>query len=261
MTGADIWTIFLRPGICHSMNMQRGKGVALWSQIAGQLGEKIQSGAFEAGAKLPAEAQLAAQYGVNRHTIRRALEELGDARIIRTEHGRGSFVADEVLDYRIGKRPRFSEWVRGHNRVPMGEILHLRETGLGELPEAEAAGQALALGPEANVVFLERLGTADARPVAVSRHIFPAAPGLQDALRGNASITAALAAVGIADFIRSWTRVSARSPNAREARLLRMARTDPLLACEALNVTQAGQPTEFGLSCYPALRVQLVFEP
>jgi GntR family phosphonate transport system transcriptional regulator len=82
-----------------------------------------------------------------------------------------------------------------------------------------------------------------------------------DALRANASITAALAAIGIADFIRSWTRVSARSPGAREARLLRMARTDPLLACEALNVTQAGAPTEFGVSCYPAPRVQLIFEP
>jgi len=243
------------------MNMQRRKGVALWSQIAGQLAQEIQSGAFEAGARLPAEAQLAAQYGVNRHTIRRALEELGDARIIRTEHGRGSFVADEVLDYRIGKRPRFSEWVRGNNRVPMGEILVLREIPLGGLPEAEAAGQALALGPEANVVLLERLGTADARPVALSRHIFPAAPGLAEALRANASITAALAAIGIADFIRSWTRVGARAPNAREARLLRMARTDPVLACESLIVTQAGAPTEFGLSCYPAPRVQLIFEP
>jgi GntR family phosphonate transport system transcriptional regulator len=243
------------------MTMQRRKGVALWSQIAAKLGEEIQSGAFAAGARLPTEAQLAAQYGVNRHTIRRALEALGDARIIRTEHGRGSFIADEVLDYRIGKRPRFSEFVRGNNRVPMGEILHLSETALGELPEAEAAGQALALGPEENVVILERLGSADARPVALSRHIFPAAPGLPEALRENASITAALASIGITDFIRCWTRVSARTPNAREARLLRMARTDPVLACEALNTTQAGLPTEFGLACYPAPRVQLIFEP
>ena len=243
------------------MNMQRRKGVALWSQIAGQLGEEIQSGTHEPGARLPTEAQLAAQYGVNRHTIRRALEELGDARIILTEHGRGSFVADEVLDYRIGKRPRFSEWVRGNNRIPMGEILLLRETALGDLPEAEAAGQALALGAAANVVILERLGSADARPVALSRHIFPAATGLQEALRANASITAALACIGVIDFIRRWTRVSSRSPNAREARLLRMARTDPVLACEALNVTLAGVPTEFGLSCYPAPRVQLIFEP
>ncbi len=107
----------------------------MWSQIAEAISGDISSGAMPAGFRLPTEAQLAARYGVNRHTIRRALEELGDARIIRTEHGRGSFVAEEVMDYRIGKRPRFSEWVRGHSRTPIGEIIDLQEATLGDVPE------------------------------------------------------------------------------------------------------------------------------
>jgi GntR family transcriptional regulator, phosphonate transport system regulatory protein len=245
------------------MTMQRRKGVALWSQIAGELARDIEAGTHQAGSRLPTEAQLAEFYGVNRHTIRRALDELSDARIIRTEHGRGSFVAEDVLDYRIGKRPRFSEWVRGHNRTPIGEVLDLREAALGDLPEAEAAGAALGLKPEERVVLLERLGSADDRPIAVSRHVFPAAklPGLLDALRENSSITAALAAVGVADYLRRWTRVCARTPDIREARLLRMARTDTVLVCEALNATESGLLTEFGTACYPAPRVQLIFEP
>jgi GntR family phosphonate transport system transcriptional regulator len=244
------------------MNLERRKGEALWSQIAGSLARDIEQGVLKLGERLPTEAQLAERYSVNRHTIRRALEELGDARIIRTEHGRGSFVAEDVLDYRIGKRPRFNAWVRGANRTPMGEILRLEETALAELPEAEAAGAALELAAGAAVVLLERLGSADGRPVSLSRHIFPSAayPGLLVALRENASITAALAAVGVPDFTRLWTRVCARTPDAREARLLRMARTDALLACEALNATEAGALVEFGASCYPAPRVQLVFE-
>lgn len=235
----------------------------MWSQIAGELARDIESGSYERGDRLPTEAQLAAQYSVNRHTIRRALEELSDARIIRTEHGRGSFVAEDVLDYRIGKRPRFSEWVRSHNRTPIGEILRLEEIALGELPEVEAAGLALGLKPDDAVILLERLGSADDRPVALSRHIFPALahPGLLAALQENASITAALAAVGVQDFTRRWTRVCARMPDAREARFLRMARTDALLACETLNATEAGELVEFGATCYPAPRVQLVFEP
>jgi GntR family phosphonate transport system transcriptional regulator len=245
----------------HAM-LERRKGIALWSQIAEAISRDIAAGAMPAGFRLPTEAQLAETYGVNRHTIRRALEELGDARIIRTEHGRGSFVAEDVLDYRIGKRPRFSEWVRGHQRAPIGEILELREAALGELPEGEAAGAALGLGAEDRIVLLERLGTADERPVALSRHIFPAglAPGLAAALRTEGSITAALASVGIADFLRSWTRVCARLPDAREGRLLRMARTDAILVCESLNVTESGRKVEFGNTIYPAPRVQLVFE-
>jgi GntR family phosphonate transport system transcriptional regulator len=245
------------------MTMIRRKGEALWSQIAGELARDIETGTHQVGGRLPTEAQLATQYGVNRHTIRRALDELSDARIIRTEHGRGSFVAEDVLDYRIGKRPRFNEWVRSHNRTPIGEILALDEMVLSGLPEAEAAGQALEIKPGDMVVVLERLGAADERPVALSRHIFPAAPypGLLAALRENTSITAALASVGVKDYTRRWTRVCARMPDIREARLLRMARTDALLACESLNETGTGGKVEFGATCYPAPRVQLVFEP
>lgn len=245
------------------MTLERRRGEALWSQIAGELARDIANGVHCVGARLPTEAQLAVQYGVNRHTIRRALDELADARIIRTEHGRGSFVAEDVLDYRIGKRPRFSEWVRSHNRTPMGEILQLNTCVLSELPEAEPAAAALGLDAADEVVLLERLGLADDRPVALSRHIFSAQryPGLLAALQGQASITAALESIGVPDYTRRWTRVCARMPDLREARLLRMARTDALLACETLNTTEAGVAVEFGATCYPAPRVQLVFEP
>jgi GntR family phosphonate transport system transcriptional regulator len=243
-----------------AMTIERRRGEALWSQIAGELSRDIAAGALARGAKLPPEAALAAQYGVNRHTIRRALEELSAAHIIRTEHGRGSFVAEEVLDYRIGKRPRFSEWIRGHDRTPMGEILALHAVPLSALPEVQAAAEALGLAPGETVIVLERLGAADDRPVALSRHIFPDQAGLLAALRDNGSITAALAAVGVAAYERRWTRVSARLPDAREARLLRMARTDALLACESFNAAADGRPVEFGATLYPAPRVQLVFE-
>jgi GntR family phosphonate transport system transcriptional regulator len=242
------------------MTMQLRRGEALWSQIAGELSRDIEQGALAPGAKLPPEAELAAQYGVNRHTIRRALETLSAAHIIRTEHGRGSFVAEEVLDYHIGKRPRFSEWIRAHDRTPMGEILDLRAVTLGGLAEAEAAGAALGLAADAAVILLERLGAADDRPVALARHIFPDQAGLLAALRDNASITAALVAAGVADYERRWTRVSARLPDAREARLLRMARSDAVLACDSFNAAADGRPVEFGATIYPAPRVQLVFE-
>jgi GntR family phosphonate transport system transcriptional regulator len=229
------------------MTIEWKKGEALWSQIASEVARDVENGLYPKGAKLPTEAQFAAQYKVNRHTIRRALEELSDARIIRTEHGRGSFVAEDVMDYRIGKRPRFSEWIRSYKR---------------ELPEAEAAGQALQIKPDDMVVLLERLGAADDRPVALSRHIFPLSryPGLKDALQKNPSITAALAEVGVTDYTRQWTRVCARMPDVREARLLRMARTDALLTCETLNATTSGEVVEYGATSYPAPRVQLVFE-
>lgn len=244
------------------MSFERKRGEALWSQIVTQIAKDIESGRYRREDRLPTEFQLAQAYGVNRHTIRRALEELAQARIIRTEHGRGSFVNDEVMDYHIGTRPRFSEWVRQQNRTPLGDILELAETELGRLPEAAAAGLALGIKPEATVILLERVGMADDKPLSLSRNIFPTEklPGLLEALKTNASITAALAVIGVHDYTRRWTRVSARLPDSREARLLRMARNDALLSTEALDQSQAGEALGYANTSFPSTRVQLVFE-
>ena len=79
------------------------------------------------GTRLPTEAELSAQFGVNRHTVRRALEELSRDGLVRVEQGRGSFVAEDVLDYNVEARTRFSEWIRKHNKEPSGIIRQLRE--------------------------------------------------------------------------------------------------------------------------------------
>lgn len=244
------------------VGFERKRGEALWSQIVTRISKDIEEGQYKREERLPTELQLAQVYGVNRHTIRRALEELANARIIRTEHGRGSFVNEEVMDYHIGTRPRFSEWVRKQNRTPIGEVLKLVVVPLGELPEAGPAGIALGLALEDSVVLLERVSKADDTPLALSRHIFHAAklPGLLAALKQNTSITAALESIGIRDYTRLWTRVGARLPDSREARLLRMARNDALLITEAVDAFETGEALEYGCAFYPSTRMQLVFE-
>ena len=58
-----------------TFSVLRRDGVTLWRQIAGQIESEIASGACKQGARLPTEAELSARFGVNRHTVRRALEE------------------------------------------------------------------------------------------------------------------------------------------------------------------------------------------
>ena len=230
----------------------------LWRQISHALSAGIGPGRLQPGAKLPTEAQLAAQYGVNRHTIRRAIEALVRTGLVRTEQGRGSFVSEEVIDYAVSPRTRFSEWIRRQNREPSGQALQIREL-------ACAAQVAAGLGVEAGspVALLERLGLADGVPVSLTGHYFPQArlPGILEALRRSPTITAALAAVGVPDYLRQTTRVAARMPTAAEAGLLQVPRSRPLLVCENTNVDRTGAVVEFGIARYPSTRVQVVFEP
>jgi GntR family transcriptional regulator, phosphonate transport system regulatory protein len=236
----------------------RQQGVALWRQIANRLQHDIGTGLYAPGGRLPTEVALSQQFRVNRHTVRRALEELSRGGLVRVEQGRGSFVAEDVLDYAVEQRTRFSEWIRRHNMEPSGRVLQLKETAADA---HVAAGLGIRTG--GRVVLLERLGLADGRPVCLSQHYFPAGRrrGLLDALRTCATITEALKAVGISDYLRQSTRVTARLPNADEAELLRMPRNRPLLVTENVNVDHTGLVVEYGVARYPTPRVQIVFEP
>ncbi len=242
----------------HDPAVQRLGGIALWRQIANRISEDIAAGRHAPGARLPTEAAFAATFGVNRHTIRRAMEELSRAGMLRVEQGRGAFVAEDVLDYAVGPRTRFSEWIRRHNKEPSGQVLALDERAAEVVI---AAGLGMRAG--ARVVLYRRLGFADGRPVSLTDHYFPVArlSGILAALRNESSITAALRKVGIADYLRQSSRVSARAPSKEEAELLRTARNRPLLICENINVDHGGAVVEFAISRYPTPRVQIIFEP
>jgi DNA-binding FadR family transcriptional regulator len=69
---------------------------SLSEQVFARLRDRLLSGQIAAGSPLPAERDLAAQFGVNRHAIREALKRLAQARLIEIAHG-GRTVA---LDWR-----------------------------------------------------------------------------------------------------------------------------------------------------------------
>ncbi len=85
------------------------RGIMLWRCIADDFEQMILVGKYDNAERLPAESEIAARYGVNRHTVRRAMAELAARGLVRTERGSGTFVKTDKLDYRIGERTRFSE--------------------------------------------------------------------------------------------------------------------------------------------------------
>ena len=230
----------------------------VWLRIAQTLSSEIGPGALQPGARLPTEAQLAARFGVNRHTVRRSIEQLVRTGLVRVEQGRGSFVTDDVIQYPVTGRTRFNEWIRKQNREPKGQVLHVKEI---TCTQTVAAGLNVPRGSPA--VVMERLGLANGVPVSLASHYFPTdrLPGIASSLRHEATITGALAAAGVPDYWRQTTRVSTRMPSSVEASLLQFSRTRPVLICENTNVDAAGTVVEFGVARYPSTRVQVVFEP
>lgn len=231
-------------------------GVARWRRVADALRLDIVGGKLERGDRLPAETMLAARFSVNRHTVRRALGALQAEGVVTAEQGRGWFVVEaRRLSYRIGKRTRLTEGLTGQTRALERQLLSTATE-----PARPAIAEALRLRPGAAVLRMEMLSIADGRPLSRATSWFEAArfAGLPAAFERTRSISAALRALGIPDYARAATRISARHADADEARLLKLSPSAILLVSEAIDADLDGRPLQYALSRFPADRLELV---
>lgn len=237
-------------------DLMRRSGVALWRQIQSRLEQDIASGVLAPGARLPTEKDLAERHGVNRHTVRQAIAALEEAGLVTVEQGRGSFVRDQGLEYRLSDRTRFSENVTRQKRTPGGRLIR------AELAVLEpSVARLLNLPPDTQAPLIERLTEVDGRVVARAEHYFhPRTTGILEVYRETGSITESLRRIGIEDYTRAWTRIQAAMPGAQDAILLALPRHRPLLITESLNVDMHGEPLEVGIARYASDRVTLTVD-
>ncbi|MDO9583419.1 MAG: phosphonate metabolism transcriptional regulator PhnF [Desulfomicrobium sp.] len=239
------------------MELQRRSGMALWRQIQDWLEFRIKEGEMPPGSKLPTEQELAGRFGVNRHTVRRALTLLAEKELIRTEQGSGSFVREQVIDYAVGARTRFHENLLRQERKPRGELV-----SSGIIPATTEVARALELEKGESVIVLETLGEADGVRICLASAHFPQArfPGLDGHFRETGSVTQALRHYGVMDYRRKSTHISSRLPSAREARMLRQAKTRPVLVTASINVDPREWPIEFCETRFASERVHFIIE-
>ncbi|MDD3279465.1 MAG: GntR family transcriptional regulator [Lachnospiraceae bacterium] len=77
--------------------MENDNGKAKYFTLMEQLKEDILSGKIRAGEKLPSENQLAEQYQISRHTVRKALSILENENYINAHHGKGTFCSERMI--------------------------------------------------------------------------------------------------------------------------------------------------------------------
>lgn len=73
-------------------------GVPIYLQVKAYVLDKIKTGYYKAGDKLPAERQLAEKLGISRNTVSAAYKELLLEGILDSEQGRGTFVREQMID-------------------------------------------------------------------------------------------------------------------------------------------------------------------
>jgi GntR family phosphonate transport system transcriptional regulator len=232
-------------------------GVALWRRVADHLEHAIADGRYPVDTRLPGEIEIAQRLGVNRHTVRRAIAALADRGFVRAERGSGTYVETRRLRYPIHSRTRFSEIVGAAGREPGGRLL----ASVVEEAEPDVARR-LGVAARTAVIRLDILRSVDRVPVSAATTWLPAdrAADAGRIYRDTRSLTRTLAQLGIDDFRRQSTRISAAIADAADAARLRLAPGRPLIVVDGTDVTADGRPILTTRARLAADRIELVIE-
>jgi GntR family phosphonate transport system transcriptional regulator len=230
---------------------------AVWRDIYDTLRREISGGQHRTGDRLPTEKALSARFGVNRHTVRRALAELTIEGVIAVRRGSGAYVAEGIIDYPIGARVKFSQNISQLGRVPTHRLLSAQV-----IAADETVARHLNLRLNAPVAQIDTIGEADSLPINYVEQFLPLErfPGIIDGFRESLSLTKALAAYGVVDYRRAWTRVMARAPSRLIASHLCQSELTPVLRSEGVNLDMAGAPIEYAVGYWAGGRAQFVVE-
>ena len=242
--------------------MQRG--ISRWKLVGDELIRDIERGHVAPHARLPRAQDLAQRFGVNRHTVLRALAYLEDLGVVRFERGRGAHVVVNPLEYRIGARRWFEQNLLALNRSPARRVV-----SVVEMPAEAAVAKALGIAPGAPVARVTLVGEADGQPVNFNIHFFSLErlPGVGEEFRAfgaastpGISFSAIFKAHGIADWSRRSVRIRSRPPTEQEVKELKMPPSDHVLETEVLSVDGDGRPLVFATTSFASSRVELTLD-
>ena len=229
-----------------------------WRRIADDLTTAIANDGHEPGKGLPTALEIAARYGVHRHTARHALRYLQEQGLVSVEQGRGSFVTGRRVPYRIGRSVSFRQNFQAAGLEASGRILSVHCITI-----PISISKSLALPTSGSVWRIEALNSAGGKSISLSIHYvttdrFPDFPTI---LREhNTSVTEAFKYFGIDSYRRLSTSLSARIATEEEAARLGLAYGDPVLTSEGIDSLPDGTPLQVVESAFAPSRVQFIVE-
>ncbi|MES9991419.1 MAG: phosphonate metabolism transcriptional regulator PhnF [Candidatus Thiodiazotropha sp.] len=239
-------------------HIQRGDGsLPVYRQISQLLRQEIQN-FYDAGDVLPSEAELAQRFNVNRHTLRRAVDELVAEGLVVRRHGKGVYVLAPAIDYAINPRTRFTETLEA-----LGVTTHSRVIRKQLVLASGGVATRLQLAEGCEVIFLETLREVEGKPFCVISHFIPlaACPQVLESYNGG-SLHMFLEKHCATKLQRSESLISAVLPESDDASLLNVPRHMPVLRVKSVNVAIDSQkPVEYVVTRFRGDATQLSVKP
>ncbi|PMR74338.1 phosphonate metabolism transcriptional regulator PhnF [Billgrantia endophytica] len=223
--------------------MSRQKSPPVYRRLADILEREIRQ-QYGPGELLPSESELSGRFDVNRHTVRRALDELVAAGMVTRHQGRGTQVVDRRLDYPVSADSKVT-----HNLAELGMATETRCLAQQLAVPPESIAQRFVLSAGEPLLCVETLRHVEASPLLRLCHWFDPRrlPDWLRRYRGGSTRACLDQHYGLR-LTRRRVRLEAVSATAEDARWLQCALHAPLLQLTSDNIDQTGALVEVSIS-------------
>ena len=199
-------------------------GLPLYAGVKRSILDRIRSGEWASGHRIPSESELVAELGVSRMTVNRALRELSMEGVLVRMQGLGSFVAEGKQPLGVFEMRSIAEEIAAR-----GHAYSARIVTLDRVPASPEVAAALAI-PVGGAAFHSLLvHQEDGIPIQIEeRHVNPAvAPAYLD--QDFAAVTPNAYLMGIGRWTEVEHQIEAVLPAPFECRLMGIPRSAPCL--------------------------------
>lgn len=219
------------------VTLNRASDRPLYRQLTELLGTRLHE-EFTPGDRLPTEADLAAEYDVNRLTVRQALADLIRQGLVETVHGKGSFVSQPALRYEVaaGSEASLSRAMRAAGRDVQ---LRLLRSGTEDFAELRRA-----LRTRRPAYRFDLLRLVDGTPWSLTTTWLSATrfPSLTEHWHGDTSLFDVLEQRYGLRTVRADRSFASVPATVLDSEHLLVPVGSPILAVRGMNVTHDGDP-------------------
>lgn len=232
-------------------------GVPLYLQIADSLLVEIESGGLRPGDRLPPERELSRTLGVNRMTLRAALQKLEtEGQLIRRQ-GSGTFIAHRKIERQASRLVSFTQAMKRRGERPGAKVITFEKQ-----PASAAIARQLRVPVSSSVYVVRRLRLLNREPVMLETFWMPVKrfAGLERFNLARRSIYELMASAYGVKVSRARQSLEPTVASDYEARLLHVAVGAPLMLEERLGFDTEDRPVEYGKDLYRGDRFRFVTE-
>lgn len=238
--------------------IDRNSVIPLYFQVKEYLLREIKTGRYQPDDMIPSERELAEEFELNRLTVRQAINELVQERILYRQRGVGTFVSTPKIEQPLAKLTSFSTDMQNRGIVPGAQVVSSKIIRAGKIVGAE-----LQVDEHIEVLELVRLRTANGEPMALERSYLIAdqVKPLHGMDMENKSLYSVLEEVCGIKLVKAIQSIEVTSIYPEEAGMLEIGQNEPAMLFQRTTYTEgADKPLEYVKSLYRGDRYKFMIE-